>query len=198
MKNFTFKLMAAFIAITAIAAVSGCTSSPNDIDLSIDSDVITEEENSTVDIRRDEETTAAATESEPEEVTEPDIPKEEIPAATTTTVEEPAVVITTDAPEVTTPAQTIRTDLPTVTAEPKYTTAATTTVKPTQTEPVEVETDSNGFPANPTVNQYFVDSTGQEYIYDSLFGWIKGNNGNPTVVEFPSFEVEGGDEIILY
>lgn len=201
MKNFTFKLMAAFIAITAIAAVSGCTSTPNDIDLSIDSDVITEEENSTVDIRLDEETTAAATESEPEEVAEPDIPKEETSAATTTTVEEPeepAVVITTDAPEVTTPAQTIRTDLPTVTAEPKYTTAATTTVKPAQTEPVEVKTDSNGFPANPTVNQYFVDSTGQEYIYDSLFGWIKGNNGNPTVVEFPSFEVEGGDEIILY
>lgn len=201
MKHFT-KLMAAFIAITAVAAISGCTSTPNDIDLSsIDNDVIAEEENSTVDIRQDKETTASTAESEPEEVAEPDIPKEETSAATTTTVEEPeepAVVITTDAPEVTTPAQTIRTDLPTVTAEPQYTTAATTTTKPSQTEPVEIKTDENGFPANPTVNQYFVDSTGTEYIYDGIFGWIKGNNGNPTVEEFPNFEVENGDEIILH
>ena len=87
---------------------------------------------------------------------------------------------TIDKPQVTTPAQTVRTDLPKVTAEPQYTTAATTTTKPAkQTEPAEIQTDANGFPANPEVNQTFVDSTGTEYIYNGIFGWIQGNDGTP-------------------
>ncbi len=187
----------------------------------------TEDSDYEVDIRSDTEETpvnsdteAGSVTAEPEIFYDSDIPKEEIavseadesdiseaPAVSedkpdttkpeTTTAAKPAVTITTDKPKETTPAQTVRTDLPKVTAEPQYTTAATTTTKPDQTEPTEVETDANGFPANPVVNQTFVDSTGTEYIYNGIFGWIKGNAGNATLQEFPTFEVEGGDEIIL-
>ena len=107
--------------------------------------------------------------------------------------------ITTDKPQVTTPAQTVRTDLPKVTAEPQYTTAATTTTKPAkQTEPAEIQTDANDFPANPEVNQTFVDSTGTEYIYNGIFGWIQGNDGNPDVQEFPDNygEIGSGNKIL--
>ena len=131
--------------------------------------------------------------AEPEEISEPDIPKEETtapaknePTPATTKATQPAVTITTDKPQVTTPAQTVRTDLPKVTAEPQYTTAATTTTKPAkQTEPAEIKTDENGFPANPEVNQTFVDSTGTEYIYNGIFGWIQGDDNNPDIQEFP-------------
>ena len=162
----------------------------------------------TADIRRDTEevpvnsdTTLDISTAEPEEIREPDIPKEETTAPAknekpaeaapettpaTTKAAQPAVTITTDKPQVTTPAQTVRTDLPKVTAEPQYTTAATTTTKPAkQTEPAEIKTDENGFPANPEVNQTFVDSTGTEYIYNGIFGWIQGDDGNPNIQEFP-------------
>ena len=168
------------------------------------------------------DTEAGSVTAEPEIFYDSDIPKEEIAVSeadesdipeaptvsedkpdttkpeTTTTAAQPAVTITTDKPQVTTPAQTVRTDLPKVTAEPQYTTKATTTTKPAQIEPVEIETDKNGFPANPVVDQTFTDSTGQQYIYDSIFGWIRhSGNGETIVQEFPTFEVEGGDEIIL-
>lgn len=198
MKHLTKKFAAMAAVIMALTAISGCKAK-QDIDLSlIGGEMNSESSSYTVDIVADEPTaeessTAPAPDLETQNVPEP---APEQPAATT--APKPVVTITTDKPKVTTPAQTVRTDLPKVTAEPQYTAPATTTAKPAQTEPAEIETDSNGFPANPEVNQYFVDSTGQEYIYDSIFGWIKGNNGSPTVVEFPSFEVDGGDEIILY
>lgn len=185
MKHLTKKLAAMAAVIMALTAISGCKAK-QDIDLSlIGGEMNSESSSYTVDIVADEPTaevqssTAPAPDLETQDVPEP---APEQPAVTTTP--EPAVTITTDKPKVTTPAQTVRTDLPKVTAEPQYT-APATTAKPAQTEPAEIETDSNGFPANPEVNQYFVDSTGQEYIYDSIFGWIKGNNGSPTVVEFP-------------
>ena len=175
----------------------------------------TEDSDYEVDIRSDTEETpvnsdteAGSVTAEPEIFYDSDIPKEEIavseadesdipeaptvsedkPDTTkpeTTTTAKPAVTITTDKPKETTPAQTVRTDLPKVTAEPQYTTKATTTTKPAQIEPVEIETDKNGFPANPVVNQTFVDSTGTEYIYNGIFGWIKGDDGNPDIQEFP-------------
>lgn len=160
--------------------------------------------------------------AEPEIITDSDIPKEEISAprsdeskvAETPAVSEdkpdttkptenptttkpadttkPAVTITTDKPKETTPAQTVRTDLPKVTAEPQYTTKATTTAKPAQTEPVEIKTDKNGFPANPVVDQLFTDSTGQQYIYDSIFGWIRhSGNGETIVQEIPNYDHSG-------
>ena len=131
--------------------------------------------------------------AEPEEISEPDIPKEETTAPettpATTKATQPAVTITTDKPQVTTPAQTVRTDLPKVTAEPQYTTVATTTTKPAkQTEPAEIKTDENGFPANPNNGDKFTDSTGQTYQYDGslFFRWVPYNNDGKTIVqEFP-------------
>ena len=36
-------------------------------------------------------------------------------------------------------------------------------------------------------------------MYNSIFEqWIPGTPGHPNVQEFPTFEVEGGDEIILH
>lgn len=196
MKHITLKLVTAAMIITATAMfVGGCSNKAQEIDLTlIGGDGQDIENKYTVDIRYDtDEPTAELT-----EISEPDIPKEETTSPATTKATQPAVTVTTDKPQVTTPAQTVRTDLPKVTAEPQYTSAVTTNAKPQQTEPVEIETDENGFPTNPEVNQTFVDSTGTEYIYNGIFGWIQGNDGNPDVQEFPTFEVEGGDEIILH
>ena len=186
MKHTTLKLVTAAMIISATALfVGGCSNKAQDIDLTLIGGEGQDMDNRyTVDIRYDTDESTA----EPEEISEPDIPKEETPETTpaTTKATQPAVTITTDKPQVTTPAQTVRTDLPKVTAEPQYTTAATTTTKPAkQTEPAEIKTDENGFPANPEVNQTFVDSTGTEYIYNGIFGWIQGDDNNPDIQEFP-------------
>lgn len=210
MKHTTLKLVTAAMIISATALfVGGCSNKAQDIDLTlIGGDGQDIENRYTVDIRYDtdeapinSDTAIVISTAEPEEISEPDIPKEETTAPAknekpaeaapettpaTTKAAQPAVTITTDKPQVTTPAQTVRTDLPKVTAEPQYTTAATTTTKPAkQTEPAEIKTDENGFPANPEVNQTFVDSTGTEYIYNGIFGWIQGDDGNPNIQEFP-------------
>lgn len=201
MKHTTLKLVTAAMIISATALfVGGCSNKAQDIDLTLIGGEGQDMDNRyTVDIRYDtDESTAEA-----EEISEPDIPKEETTAPettpATTKATQPAVTITTDKPQVTTPAQTVRTDLPKVTAEPQYTTAATTTTKPAkQTEPAEIKTDENGFPANPEVNQTFVDSTGTEYIYNGIFGWIQGDDGNPDVQEFPDNygEIGSGNKIL--
>lgn len=201
MKNIKLKLVTAALLITATATfVGGCSNKAQDIDLTLIGGEGQVMDNSyTVDIRYDTDEPTA----EPTEISEPDIPKEEtaVPETTavTTKATQPAVTITTDKPQVTTPAQTVRTDLPKVTAEPQYTTAATTTTKPAkQTEPAEIQTDANGFPANPKNGDVFTDSTGQEYQFNSVFdAWIPGNIGKVDMQVFPTFEVEGGDEIIL-
>ncbi len=201
MKNIKLKLVTAALLITATATfVGGCSNKAQEIDLTLIGGEGQDMDNRyTVDIRYDTDEPTA----EPEEISEPDIPKEEtaVPETTsaTTRATQPAVTITTDKPQVTTPAQTVRTDLPKVTAEPQYTTAATTTTKPAkQTEPAEIQTDANGFPANPKNGDVFTDSTGQEYQFNSVFdAWIPGNIGKVDMQVFPTFEVEGGDEIIL-
>lgn len=199
MKHITLKLVTAAMLITATAMfVGGCSNKAQEIDLTlIGGDGQDIENKYTVDIRYDtDEPTAELT-----EISEPDIPKEETTSSATTKATQPAVTVTTDKPQVTTPAQTVRTDLPKVTAEPQYTSAVTTTAKPQQTEPVEIETDENGFPTNPEVNQTFVDSTGTEYIYNGIFGWIQGNDGNPDVQEFPdNYEggIFGGGQSVLH
>lgn len=202
MKRTTLKLMTAAMIISATALfIGGCSNKAQDIDLTlIGGEGQVMDNRYTVDIRYDTDEPTA----EPEEISEPDIPKEEtaVPETTsaTTRATQPAVIITTDKPQVTTPAQTVRDDLPKVTAEPQYTTAATTTEKQTkQTVPAEVETDKNGFPANPKNGDWFTDSTGQQYMYNSIFEqWIPGTPGHPNIQAFPTFEVEGGDEIILH
>ena len=202
MKNIKLKLVTAALLITATATfVGGCSNKAQDIDLTLIGGEGQVMDNSyTVDIRYDTDEPTA----EPTEISEPDIPKEETTAPettpATTKATQPAVTITTDKPQVTTPAQTVRTDLPKVTAEPQYTTVATTTTKPAkQTEPAEIKTDENGFPANPNNGDWFTDSTGQQYMYNSIFEqWIPGTPGHPNVQAFPTFEVEGGDEIILH
>ena len=203
MKHTTLKLVTAAVIVAATALISGCSNKAQDIDLTLIGGEGQDMDNRyTVDIRYDTDESTA----EPEEISEPDIPKEETTAPettpATTKAAQPAVTITTDKPQVTTPAQTVRTDLPKVTAEPQYTTAATTTTKPAkQTEPAEIKTDENGFPANPEVNQTFVDSTGTEYIYNGIFGWIQGDDGNPDVQEFPdNYEggIFGGGQSVLH
>lgn len=190
MTHTTLKLVTAAVIVATTALISGCSNKAQDIDLTlIGGDGQDIENRYTVDIRYDtdeapinSDTAIVISTAEPEEISEPDIPKEE-----------------TTAPE-TTPAQTVRTDLPKVTAEPQYTTVATTTTKPAkQTEPAEIKTDENGFPANPNNGDWFTDSTGQQYMYNSIFEqWIPGTPGHPNVQAFPTFEVEGGDEIILH
>lgn len=219
MTHTTLKLVTAAVIVATTALISGCSNKAQDIDLTlIGGDGQDIDNRYTVDIRYDtdeapinSDTAIVISTAEPEEVTEPDIPKEETTAPAkneksdeaatkaTTKVTQPAVTITTDKPPVTTPAQTVRNDLPKVTAEPQYTTAATTTTKPAkQTEPAEIKTDENGFPANPEVNQTFVDSTGTEYIYNGIFGWIQGDDGNPDVQEFPDNygEIGSGNKIL--
>lgn len=207
MKRTTLKLMTAAMIISATALfIGGCSNKAQDIDLTlIGGEGQVMDNRYTVDIRYDTDEPTA----EPEEISEPDIPKEEtaVPETTsaTTRATQPAVIITTDKPQVTTPAQTVRDDLPKVTAEPQYTTAATTTTKPAkQTEPAEIKTDENGFPANPQNGDKFTDSTGQTYQYDGslFFRWIPYNNDGKTIVqEFPdNYEggIFGGGQSVLH
>lgn len=216
MKHTTLKLVTAAMIISATALfVGGCSNKAQDIDLTlIGGDRQDIENRYTVDIRYDtdeapinSDTAIVISTAEPEEISEPDIPKEETTAPettpATTKATQPAVTITTDKPQVTTPAQTVRTDLPKVTAEPQYTTVATTTTKPAkQTEPDEIKTDENGFPANPNNGDWFTDSTGQQYMYNSIFErWIPGTPGHPNVQEFPdNYEggVFGGGQSVLH
>ena len=201
MKHTTLKLVTAAVIVATTALISGCSNKAQDIDLTlIGGDGQDIENRYTVDIRYDtdaapinSDTAIVISTAEPEEISEPDIPKEKTTAPettlATTKATQPAVTITTDKPPVTTPAQTVRTDLPKVTAEPQYSTAAATTTKPAkQTEPAEIKTDENGFPANPQNGDKFTDSTGQTYQYDGslFFRWIPYNNDGKTIVqEFP-------------
>ncbi len=112
------------------------------------------------------------------------------PVTTTTVTTKPAVTVVTTAPAVTTPPSTVRTDRPIVTTTPPVTTTTA------DDEPEDIEYDDDGFPENPSNNQHFTDDSGQEWVYDSIFGWIE-DGGDNVQYEFPTFEVEGGDEIIL-
>ena len=193
LKTNTLRTISAAMLISILAAVTGCSDRKPDIDYDLIGGTYEAGENEyKVQIFSDssDTTVEAPAESEAEATTG------STPETTKSTTTKPAVTVSTS--KATTPAQTVRTDLPKVTAEPQYTTASTTATKPKQIEPTEIETDENGFPANPEVNQTFVDSTGTEYIYNGIFGWIQGDDGNPNIQEFPTFEVEGGDEIILH
>ena len=181
LKTNALRTISAAMLISVLAAVTGCSDRKPDIDYDLIGGTYEAGENEyKVQIFSDSsDTTAEApAESETESATS------SIPETTKSTTSKPAVTVSTSK-AVTTPEQTVRTDLPKVTAEPQYTTDSTTTAKPKQTEPVEIEMDDNGFPANPEVNQTFVDSTGTEYIYNGIFGWIQGDDGNPDVQEFP-------------
>ena len=193
LKTNALRTISAAMLISILAAVTGCSDRKPDIDYDLIGGTYEAGENEyKVQIFSDSSDTTmeAPTESETEATTSSTL------ETTKSTTTKPAVTVSTS--KATAPAQTVRTDLPKVTAEPQYTTASTTTTKPKQTEPTDIETDENGFPANPEVNQTFVDSTGTEYIYNGIFGWIQGDDGNPNIQEFPTFEVEGGDEIILH
>lgn len=193
LKTNALRTISAAMLISILAAVTGCSDRKPDIDYDLIGGTYEAGENEyKVQIFSDSSDTTmeAPTEYETEATTSSTL------ETTKSTTTKPAVTVSTS--KATAPSQTVRTDLPKVTAEPQYTTASTTTTKPKQTEPTEIETDENGFPANPEVNQTFVDSTGTEYIYNGIFGWIQGDDGNPNIQEFPTFEVEGGDEIILH
>ncbi|MBP0983519.1 MAG: hypothetical protein J6A19_07310 [Oscillospiraceae bacterium] len=193
LKTNALRTISAAMLISVLAAVTGCSDRKPDIDYDLIGGTYEAGENEyKVQIFSDSSDTTAEAPIE----SETEAPTSSTPETTKSTTTKPAVTVSTS--KATTPAQTVRTDLPKVTAEPQYTTASTTPAKPKQTEPTEIETDENGFPANPEVNQTFVDSTGTEYIYNGIFGWIQGDDGNPNIQEFPTFEVEGGDEIILH
>lgn len=126
---------------------------------------------------------------------EPSAPAEPTkPQTTAAATTRPAVTVVTTTPAVTAPPSTVRTDLPVVTAEP--TTAATTPAEPE----IEIEYDDDGFPADPEPSERYQDESGQWWIYNPIFGWLEhsGGDGKTTMYEFPDFEVEGGDEQILW
>ncbi len=181
LKTNTLRTISAAMLISVLAAVTGCSDRKPDIDYDLIGGTYEVGENEyKVQIFSDSsDTTAEApTEFETEATTS------STPETTKSTTTKPAVTVSTS--KAATPEQTVRTDLPKVTAEPQYTTASTTTTKPKQTEPTEIETDENGFPANPKNGDKFTDSTGQEYMYNSIFErWVPGHSGNVNMQEFP-------------
>lgn len=188
------RTISAAMLISVLAAVTGCSDRKPDIDYDLIGGTYEAGGNEyKVQIFSDSsDTTAEApAESETESATS------SIPETTKSTTTKPAVTVSTS--EAATPAQTVRTDLPKVTAEPQYTTASTTTTKPKQTEPTEIETDENGFPANPQNGDKFTDSTGQEYMYNSIFErWVPGHSGNVNMQEFPDNygEIGSGQQVL--
>lgn len=181
LKTNTLRTISAAMLISVLAAVTGCSDRKPDIDYDLIGGTYEAGENEyKVQIFSDssDTTVKAPTESEAEATTS------SAPETTKSTTTKPAVTVATS--KASTTAQTVRTDLPKVTAEPQYTTASTTTAKPKQTEPAEIETDENGFPANPKNGDKFTDSTGQEYMYNSIFErWVPGHSGNVNMQEFP-------------
>ena len=107
MTHTTLKLVTAAVIVATTALISGCSNKAQDIDLTlIGGDGQNSENSYTVDIRRDTEevpvnsdTTLDISTAEPEEISEPDIPKEETTAPTKN--EKPA-----EAAPATTPATT--------------------------------------------------------------------------------------------
>ncbi len=194
LKTNTLRTISAAMLISVLAAVTGCSDRKPDIDYDLIGGTYEVGENEyKVQIFSDSsDTTAEApTEFETEATTS------STPETTKSTTTKPAVTVSTS--KAATPEQTVRTDLPKVTAEPQYTTASTTTTKPKQTEPTEIETDENGFPANPKNGDKFTDSTGQEYQFNSVFdAWIPGNSGNVNMQEFPDNygEIGSGQQVL--
>ena len=188
------RTISAAMLISILAAVTGCSDRKPDIDYDLIGGTYEAGENEyKVQIFSDSsDTTAEApTESETEVTTS------STPETTKSTTTKPAATgSTTKAP---TSAPAVPTHLPKVTAEPQYTTASTTTTKPKQTEPTEIETDENGFPANPQNGDKFTDSTGQEYMYNSIFErWVPGHSGNVNMQEFPDNygEIGSGQQVL--
>lgn len=185
------RTISAAMLISILAAVTGCSDRKPDIDYDLIGGTYEAGENEyKVQIFSDssDTTVEAPTESETEATTS------STPETTKSTTTKPAVTVSTS--KAATPAQTIRTDLPKVTAEPQYTTVSTTTTKPKQTE---IETDENGFPANPQNGDKFTDSTGQEYMYNSIFErWVPGHSGNVNMQEFPDNygEIGSGQQVL--
>ena len=185
LKTNALRTISAAMLISVLAAVTGCSDRKPDIDYDLIGGTYEAGENEyKVQIFSDssDTTVEAPTESETEATTSSTL------ETTKSTTTKPAA-----------PAQTVRTDLPKVTAEPQYTTASTTTTKPKQTEPTEIETDENGFPANPQNGDKFTDSTGQEYQFNSVFdAWIPGNSGNVNMQEFPDNygEIGSGQQVL--
>ena len=194
LKTNTLRTISAAMLISVLAAVTGCSDRKPDIDYDLIGGTYEVGENEyKVQIFSDSsDTTAEApTEFETEATTS------STPETTKSTTTKPAVTVSTS--KAATPEQTVRTDLPKVTAEPQYTTASTTTTKPKQTEPTEIETDENGFPANPQNGDKFTDSTGQEYMYNSIFErWVPGHSGNVNMQEFPDNygEIGSGQQVL--
>lgn len=195
LKTNALRTISAAMLISVLAAVTGCSDRKPDIDYDLVGGTYEAGENEyKVQIFSDSSDTTAEVpaESETESVTS------STPETTKSTTSKPAVTVSTSK-AVTTPEQTVRTDLPKVTAEPQYTTASTTPAKPKQTEPVEIETDENGFPANPKNGDKFTDSTGQEYMYNSIFErWVPGHSGNVNMQEFPDNygEIGSGQQVL--
>lgn len=195
LKTNALRTISAAMLISILAAVTGCSDRKPDIDYDLVGGTYEAGENEyKVQIFSDSSDTTAEVpaESETESVTS------STPETTKSTTSKPAVTVSTSK-AVTTPEQTVRTDLPKVTAEPQYTTASTTPAKPKQTEPVEIETDENGFPANPKNGDKFTDSTGQEYMYNSIFErWVPGHSGNVNMQEFPDNygEIGSGQQVL--
>lgn len=195
LKTNALRTISAAMLISILAAVTGCSDRKPDIDYDLIGGTYEAGENEyKVQIFSDSSDTTAEVpaESETESVTS------STPETTKSTTSKPAVTVSTSK-AVTTPEQTVRTDLPKVTAEPQYTTASTTPAKPKQTEPVEIETDENGFPANPKNGDKFTDSTGQEYMYNSIFErWVPGHSGNVNMQEFPDNygEIGSGQQVL--
>lgn len=194
LKTNALRTISAAMLISVLAAVTGCSDRKPDIDYDLIGGTYEVGENEyKVQIFSDSSDTAVEvpTESEAEASTSSTL------ETTKSTTTKPAVTVSTS--KAATPAQTVRTDLPKVTAEPQYTTASTTTTKPKQTEPTEIETDENGFPANPQNGDKFTDSTGQEYMYNSIFErWVPGHSGNVNMQEFPDNygEIGSGQQVL--
>lgn len=199
----TLRITSATLAIIATALLTcGCSENKTDYDYDlIGGEVQNTDSSYDVDIRKDAESTPTDNTTSKSEV------DTSAPAAptisTTSTVSKPTTPTQPNAskPDTTSQEETGNTEVPkkgntssetssveskdepqTTTSEPA---TPSTTSTPAKTEPSEPKYDEKGFPTNPVANQAFVDSTGTSYVYDSLFGWIRGNNGNVDLQEFP-------------
>lgn len=212
MTKIRFTLTAA--AILAALTLCSCTDQKTEYNYDLIGGELNSDNEYTVDIRKDDKddtstTSSSSSSSDISVADDTNTSGEQNSTVPTAPTSEPEAATSTPSnAEVTHPvtSQPEASKVEEQTSEPTSNTATSETSKPSTSEKKDTTSnttqkyDDNGFPANPAPSELFYNSTnGQWWRYNPIFGWLESDGQDKTNMEdFPSFEVEGGDEQILF
>lgn len=184
MTNFK-KILATLAVLSTAAILCGCTEQETEYNYDLLGGEVISNSDYNVDIRKDntDETDKAdeqnSTPTSAPDVTTSNTDTTSTPSAQPTTPTRPAQSTKpTETSEPTTSTDTAPDETSKVETTEKEDTTTSSTSTPTQ------KYDANGFPANPTPFQSYVDTTGQRWEYDCFAGWCKAGGGGVEVTDF--------------